>query len=117
MTYMPRPGDGGVKQVTLIPGDGIGPEVTKAVEHVVEKMKVPIEWERFDNVHGSNSDGSPRNDVPNDVLHSIKRTKLCLKGVMYTPLDRGNTNTQSLNVQLRNCLLTRTSTTRGTLSR
>ena len=99
--FMPSPGDGQPRRVTLIPGDGIGPEVTGAVEHVVSRMGIPIVWERFDGLHGSNADGSPRSDVPREVLESIRRNRMCLKGVMYTPLAGGNTNTQSLNVQLR----------------
>lgn len=47
VTYFPRPGDSSVRTVTLIPGDGIGPEITKAVVQVFEAMKVPIEWESF----------------------------------------------------------------------
>ena len=101
LTYMPSPGDSEARTVTLIPGDGIGPEVCAAVEHVVAELKVPIAWERFPDLHGSNADGSPREDVPADVLTSIRRNKYCLKGVMYTPLSSGTTNTQSLNVQLR----------------
>ena len=89
------------RRVTLIPGDGIGPELTSAVEYVVQKLNIPIEWDKFEGLHGSHEDGSPRSDVPPEVLESIKSNKYCLKGVMYTPLNQGNTNTQSLNVQLR----------------
>ena len=99
--FMPAPGDGKPRVVTLIPGDGIGREITGAVEHVVSKMGIPIEWERFDGLRGSNADGTPRSDVPPEVIESIRRNKMCLKGVMYTPLSSGTTNTQSLNVQLR----------------
>ncbi len=46
MTYVPLPGDGKPHTVTLIPGDGIGPEVTEAVVEVVEALGAPIIWER-----------------------------------------------------------------------
>ena len=46
MTYVPLPGDGRPHTVTLIPGDGVGPEVTEAVTDVVEALGAPIIWER-----------------------------------------------------------------------
>ncbi len=46
MTYMPTPGDGKPHTVTLIPGDGIGPEISNAVVQVVEALKAPVVWER-----------------------------------------------------------------------
>lgn len=56
---------------------------------------------RFDDLSGSMPDGSPRLEVPQDVLQSIKRNGVCLKGTMFTNLGGQNTNTQSLNVQMR----------------
>ncbi len=47
MTYVPSPGDARRQTVTLIPGDGIGPEVCGAVTKVVETMGAPIQWERY----------------------------------------------------------------------
>jgi isocitrate dehydrogenase (NAD+) len=46
MTYMQTPGQSKEHKVTLIPGDGIGPEVTNAVVQVVDVLKAPITWER-----------------------------------------------------------------------
>lgn len=46
LTYMPKPGSGAAKTVTLIPGDGIGPEVTDAVVQIVDALEAPIVWER-----------------------------------------------------------------------
>ena len=46
MTYVPLPGDGKPRTVTLIPGDGIGPEVTAAVCEVVAALGAPVIWER-----------------------------------------------------------------------
>jgi isocitrate dehydrogenase (NAD+) len=101
MTYMPSPGDAKPHTVTLIPGDGIGPEMTSAVIAVVEALKAPIVWERFDTLSGSTEDGKPPSAVPKDVLDSIRRNKVALKGTLFTPLSKKNTSTQSLNVQLR----------------
>merc|ERR1712188_143205 len=48
LSYVPKPGGGQVKTVTLIPGDGIGPEVVNCVERVVETLKAPIKFEKFE---------------------------------------------------------------------
>eukprot|EP00775_Hariotina_reticulata_P006917 gene6917-7135_t len=98
---MQTPGQSKEHKVTLIPGDGIGPEVTNAVVQVVDVLKAPITWERFDGLSGALPDGMPRMDVPKDMLDSIRRNKVCLKGTLFTPLSKKNTSTQSLNVQLR----------------
>ncbi|KAI3950804.1 hypothetical protein MKW92_042488 [Papaver armeniacum] len=91
VTYMPRPGDGTPRAVTLIPGDGIGPLVTGAVEQVMEAMHAPIYFEKFE-VHGD----MPK--VPDEVMESIKKNKVCLKGGLATPVGGG---VSSLNVELR----------------
>ncbi|KAF3533437.1 hypothetical protein DY000_02036512 [Brassica cretica] len=91
VTYMPRPGDGSPRAVTLIPGDGIGPLVTNAVEQVMEAMHAPIYFEKY-NVHGEMS------RVPGEVMESIRKNKVCLKGGLKTPVGGG---VSSLNVQLR----------------
>uniref|UniRef100_A0A7N0RDJ9 Isopropylmalate dehydrogenase-like domain-containing protein n=1 Tax=Kalanchoe fedtschenkoi TaxID=63787 RepID=A0A7N0RDJ9_KALFE len=92
VTYMPRPGDGAPRTVTLIPGDGIGPLVTGAVEQVMDAMHAPIYFEKFDDVHGD------MKKVPEHVIESIKRNKVCLKGGLATPMGGG---ISSLNLQLR----------------
>ncbi|TQD85803.1 hypothetical protein C1H46_028719 [Malus baccata] len=91
VTYMPRPGDGAPRAVTLIPGDGIGPLVTNAVEQVMDAMHAPIYFETFE-VHGD----MPK--VPDEVMESIKKNKVCLKGGLATPMGGG---VSSLNLQLR----------------
>eukprot|EP00201_Polytomella_parva_P009887 CAMPEP_0175064446 /NCGR_PEP_ID=MMETSP0052_2-20121109/15337_1 /TAXON_ID=51329 ORGANISM="Polytomella parva, Strain SAG 63-3" /NCGR_SAMPLE_ID=MMETSP0052_2 /ASSEMBLY_ACC=CAM_ASM_000194 /LENGTH=378 /DNA_ID=CAMNT_0016330797 /DNA_START=91 /DNA_END=1227 /DNA_ORIENTATION=+ len=101
VAYLHSPGDAFSRMVTLIPGDGIGPEVTKSVVDVFHAMQAPITWERFDNLSGSLPDKSPRLSVPPEVLASIKRNGACLKGTLFTPLGKKNTNTQSINVQMR----------------
>ncbi|CAI8588500.1 unnamed protein product [Vicia faba] len=89
VTYMPRPGDGTPRSVTLIPGDGIGPLVTGAVEQVMEAMHAPVYFEKFE-VHGD------MKAVPGEVLESIRKNKVCLKGGLETPMGGG---VSSLNVQ------------------
>ncbi|PPS01573.1 hypothetical protein GOBAR_AA19099 [Gossypium barbadense] len=91
VTYMPRPGDGAPRAVTLIPGDGIGPLVAGAVEQVMEAMHAPLYFERYE-VHGD------MERVPEKVIQSIKKNKVCLKGGLATPMGGG---VSSLNVQLR----------------
>ena len=91
VTYMPRPGDGAPRKVTLIPGDGIGPLVTGAVEQIMEAMHAPVYFEKHE-VHGN------MKKIPEEVLDSIKRNKICLKGGLATPVGGG---VSSLNVQLR----------------
>lgn len=105
VAYVPTPGDAAVKTVTLIPGDGIGPEITDAVVDVVDYMKAPIIWERFENLSGT-VDGKPATSVPPELIASIRKNQVCLKGTLFTPLDKKNTNTQSMNVLLRKDLET-----------
>ncbi|KAJ6927798.1 isocitrate dehydrogenase [Populus alba x Populus x berolinensis] len=91
VTYMPRPGDGAPRAVTLIPGDGIGPLVTDAVEQVMNAMHAPVYFEKYE-VHGD------MNRFPAEVIESIKKNKVCLKGGLKTPVGGG---VSSLNVSLR----------------
>ena len=82
--------------VTLIPGDGTGPELAAALETVVAATGVPIEWE----VHDAGLDvmeeyGTP---LPEHVLESIRRTKVAIKGPITTPVGTGF---RSVNVALR----------------
>ncbi|KAL0454032.1 UNVERIFIED_CONTAM: Isocitrate dehydrogenase [NAD] regulatory subunit, mitochondrial [Sesamum latifolium] len=91
VTYMPRPGDGAPRPVTLIPGDGVGPLVTGAVEQVMEAMHAPVYFEKYE-VHGD------MKSVPPEVIESIKKNKVCLKGGLKTPVGGG---VSSLNVLLR----------------
>ncbi|KAJ7514831.1 hypothetical protein O6H91_23G061400 [Diphasiastrum complanatum] len=91
ITYMPRPGDGSPRPVTLIPGDGIGPLVTGAVVEVMKAMHAPIYFETYEF-------SGKMDKVPTEVIDSIKKNKVCLKGGLATPVGGG---VSSLNVQLR----------------
>jgi len=83
-------------KVTLIPGDGIGPEVTDAAKLVAAATGVDIEWEVVDaGERAIKASGTP---LPDAVLDSIKRNKIALKGPITTPIGSGF---RSVNVALR----------------
>jgi len=81
---------------TLIPGDGIGPEIVKATLKVLDVLGSPFEWEqKLAGVAAETACGDP---LPEDTLDSIRRTKLALKGPLTTPVGSGF---RSINVRLR----------------
>ncbi len=86
-------------RVTLIPGDGIGPEVAEAAVRVLEATGVPIEWERVELNEEMILAAGGR--IPEPVLASLHRTLVGLKGPVTTPVAGGF---RSLNVQLRKAL-------------
>ena len=85
-----------VYRVTLIPGDGIGPEVTAAALRVAEATGVPLEWEVVD--AGEKAIKKTGNPLPDLVLDSIRKNRLALKGPITTPIGSGF---RSVNVALR----------------
>jgi isocitrate dehydrogenase (NAD+) len=82
--------------VTLLPGDGIGPEVTAATVRVLSSLGVELEWESH--LVGAQAMERFGNPLPDDVLESIKRNRVCLKGPVTTPVGKGF---RSINVSLR----------------
>jgi isocitrate dehydrogenase (NAD+) len=86
-----------VHKITLLPGDGIGPEVMDATLRVLEATGIKFEWERFNEVGtaGVEKFGTP---LPDHVLESIRKNKVALKGPITTPVGKGF---KSVNVQLR----------------
>jgi isocitrate dehydrogenase (NAD+) len=81
---------------TLIPGDGIGPEIVDATLAVLEALGAPFEWERqLAGLEGVKSAGDP---LPPKTIDSIRRTRLALKGPLETPSGGGY---RSSNVRLR----------------
>jgi len=85
--------------VTLIPGDGIGPEVTEAAVRVVAAAGVAVDWERVEaGAEVVSKYGTP---VPESVLNSIRRNRVALKGPVGTPIGGGF---RSANVTLRQSL-------------
>ncbi len=83
-------------KVTLIPGDGIGPEVTQAVVRILEATGVKFEWERF--AAGAEAFEIYGEYIPADLYDSIERNKVALKGPVTTPVGGGF---KSINVTLR----------------
>jgi len=86
-------------RITLIPGDGTGPELMQAARRVIEATGVPIDWE----VHDAGLDvidkyGTP---LPDHVLESIRRNRVAYKGPVTTPIGTGF---RSVNVALRQAL-------------
>ena len=85
--------------ITLIPGDGIGPEVTSSVVSIIEAAGVKIAWEPFDaGVTALEKSGSA---LPDELIASVRRNKVALKGPVTTPVGEGFT---SVNVGLRKAL-------------
>ncbi|NLY74364.1 MAG: isocitrate/isopropylmalate dehydrogenase family protein [Firmicutes bacterium] len=88
-----------VHKITLIPGDGTGPELTEAARRVIEATGVKIDWE----VHDAGVDVMERcgTPLPETVIESIRRNKVALKGPITTPIGTGF---RSVNVALRHAL-------------
>ncbi|HHY32733.1 MAG TPA: isocitrate/isopropylmalate dehydrogenase family protein [Firmicutes bacterium] len=83
-------------RVTLIPGDGIGPEVVLAARRVIEATGVSIEWEEAQ--AGAEVLARRGTPLPDEVIESIRRTGVALKGPVTTPVGTGF---RSVNVGLR----------------
>jgi isocitrate dehydrogenase (NAD+) len=83
-------------QITLIPGDGVGPEVTAATVRAVEATGVSIDWEVAN--AGARALAETGSLLPDSVLQSLERTRVGLKGPVATPIAGGH---QSVNVALR----------------
>ena len=83
-------------KITLIPGDGIGPEVTHAAVRILEATGVKFEWEPF--AVGAEAYARYNEYIPKELTQSIERTRVALKGPVTTPVGGGFA---SINVQLR----------------
>lgn len=85
-----------MQKVTIIPGDGIGPEVMEATLKILEAAGSPLEWEKVE--AGEKVIASEGTPLPDAVLNSIKKNKVALKGPITTPVGKGF---KSVNVTLR----------------
>ena len=86
-------------RVTLIPGDGVGPELSEAMRRVLDATGVEFEWEVHDAGLGVMEEyGTP---MPQHVIDSIRRNKVAIKGPLTTPIGKG---IRSVNVALRMAL-------------
>ena len=83
--------------VTVIPGDGIGPEVVESAQRIIEATGVPIEWEERHAGASIFKQGLP-SGVPPETIESIRKTRVVLKGPLETPVGFGE---KSANVTLR----------------
>ena len=84
------------RQITLIPGDGIGPEVADATVRAVDATGAAIDWERVD--AGIHAEALTGKFLPEAVFESLDRTRVGLKGPIATPIASGHS---SVNVALR----------------
>ncbi|XP_014276056.1 probable isocitrate dehydrogenase [NAD] subunit alpha, mitochondrial [Halyomorpha halys] len=85
-----------LRKATLIPGDGIGPEISSAVQKIFTAAGVPIEWEIVDVTPVRGPDG--KFGIPQAAIDSVNRNKVGLKGPLMTPIGKGH---RSLNLALR----------------
>jgi len=85
--------------ITLIPGDGIGPEVTEAVVRILKASGVSIDWEPH--VAGIAAFERTGQALPVELIDSVRRNRIALKGPVTTPIGQGFT---SVNVALRKAL-------------
>jgi isocitrate dehydrogenase (NAD+) len=86
-------------RITLIPGDGIGPEITSAVVKILETAGLDVEWEPH--LAGASAVEKHGSTLPQALLDAIARNKVALKGPLTTPVGGGFT---SVNVGLRKAL-------------
>lgn len=98
MSYnVPNTKYGGNYTVTLIPGDGIGVETSAAVKTVFKEFRVPVTFEQIDVTGAVEGAGIP--PAFKEAINSLRRNKIGLKGILYTPLVRSGH--KSFNVHLR----------------
>lgn len=88
--------DNGKYLVSLIPGDGIGPEIAKSVKEIFATAGAPIEWEEIDVTPTIGPDG--KSIIPDSAIASVNKNKIGLKGPLGTPIGKGHV---SLNLTLR----------------
>jgi isocitrate dehydrogenase (NAD+) len=86
-------------RVTLIPGDGIGPEISQATQRAIDATGVRIEWEVME--AGESAIARYGTPLPEEVIESIRRNRVALKGPITTPVGKGF---RSVNVGLRKAL-------------
>ncbi|CAG8232055.1 unnamed protein product [Penicillium salamii] len=88
-------GPDGKYTVTLIEGDGIGPEIAQSIKDIFEAAKAPVKWESVD-VTPILKNG--KTAIPDDAIASVRRNYVALKGPLATPVGKGHV---SLNLTLR----------------
>ena len=86
-------------KITLIPGDGVGPEIVDVAKRCIDATGAEIDWEKVE--AGAEVMGRYNTPLPEYVIESIKRNRIALKGPITTPVGKGF---RSVNVQLRKSL-------------
>ncbi|CDH59026.1 probable idh2-isocitrate dehydrogenase subunitmitochondrial [Lichtheimia corymbifera JMRC:FSU:9682] len=94
-TFKGQMNDNGHYTVTMVPGDGIGPEISASVKRIFAAANVPIDWEEVD-VTPTLKDG--KTTIPEATVESVRRSTVALKGPLATPIGKGHV---SLNLTLR----------------
>jgi len=95
--YRPQPRLENKVKCTLIPGDGVGPELCHSVKQVFDSIGVPVDFEEL-----FVSEVNPRISVPFDlVIDSIRRNGIALKGILSTPFRSSSGELESLNMKIR----------------
>lgn len=94
-----RHGSSNARTVTMIPGDGIGPEISAAVMKIFSAAGVPIEWDTVDVTPVRYPDG--KFGIPPKAIESVMKNKIGLKGPLATPIGKGH---RSLNLEIRKCV-------------
>ena len=85
-----------MRKITLIPGDGIGPEIANSVQKIIKASGLEIDWDiQSAGADVAEKEGTP---LPERVIESIKKNKIALKAPVTTPIGKGF---RSVNVQLR----------------
>jgi isocitrate dehydrogenase (NAD+) len=85
-----------MRRVTLVPGDGIGPEITESVKAVLDAAKCPIEWEEM--AIGLGAYEKTGQLIPQSFIDSMEQNRVALKGPTTTPVGGGH---RSINVSMR----------------
>uniref|UniRef100_A0A915PLD7 Isocitrate dehydrogenase [NAD] subunit, mitochondrial n=1 Tax=Setaria digitata TaxID=48799 RepID=A0A915PLD7_9BILA len=98
-TSAARASTNAVRRVTLIPGDGIGPEISDSVQKIFQAANAPIEWDPVDVTPVKGHDGIFR--IPSKCIELMKKNKVGLKGPLVTPIGKGH---RSLNLAVRKSL-------------
>ncbi len=83
-------------KITLIPGDGVGPEIVEVARRCIDTTGIKIEWEKVD--AGADVMNHYNTPLPEHVIESVKKNRIALKGPITTPVGKGF---RSVNVELR----------------
>ncbi|KAI7883039.1 hypothetical protein K492DRAFT_175795 [Lichtheimia hyalospora FSU 10163] len=84
--------------VTLIPGDGIGPDISESLKKVFEALNVPVDFEQY-NLSGVNNEEGDNDELLQEALASLRRNKIGIKGPLYTQTSL--TEPESMGVTMR----------------